>query len=1287
MLSLKIRTFGSFQVWRGDELIGLSEWPTKKTQYLFKILLVERDHVVPKDRLMEFLWPDLAPSSAANSLRVSISRLRRLLQPHLKRPADSTYIRTKGEGYLFAAKPHCRIDVDIFQNAIVRGQDAEQRAAWTPAISAYQDAVDLYRGDFLEDNPYDDWTINPREHLREAYLDVLSRLAGCHAQRGHYRRALAACHKALIIDALRESVYRQVMVYQMQLGRRDQALRAFERCQQILREEMGVDPMPVTVALHTDILQDAVIEGTVMPAPLPIPMPASPKPGRRLLGWLPFIGRQAELDVLSGHLEKAIAGRGNLVFIVGETGIGKTRLSEEVLALAEDHGAQTLYGQAYEPEWDLSYQPVSEALRRYLLKRLDHDELHRVLGPWATHIALLLPDLKQIAPNLSFSDTLPPEKEQQQLLRGLTQFILSLAAQDPLVIFLDDLHWADASTLRFLHFLARRIERERVLILATCRCEELTPSHPLSAIEQQLARDRLITRLELTPLAPEAVTQLMRHKAAPGWRSELFSQRVYGETDGNPLFFTELLRNLLDSNLLEEDDTGLWRPASGVDLDAKTLPLPESVRSVIEARVRTVGDGGQAILHVATVIGRSFSFDLLREASDLPVQNLLDGLDELMARQLIYERFEVDRSGYDFTHGIIRKAIYEGLNHARRAYLHGKVAAALEKQYQGRIDEVAGWLAYHYMMVGDEEKTIECLLMAGDRARGLYAHEDAIDYYSQALERLKNNGEHERAARTLMKLGLTHQIAFDFEEARRAYNEGFDLWRRTNAISPILRQPPVAHVLRVGRTSAVTTLEPNLAWDSISISVADQLFSGLAQHTPEMEVTPDVAQRWDVSGGGRRYVLHLREDAYWNDGEPLTAGDFEYAWKRLLTSRVPTASLLYDINGAKAFHEGAAGWEAVGVTVLDETTLAIELEGPNGYFPHLLSHNALLPLPKHAVEAHGEDWTQVENIVTNGPFKLEEWVPGQHLSLSRNPRYHGRFLGNVQQVQFCTSPDLNDHLQRYEADELDILRLAYPLPPEAEHVRQRHIQDYVSTPMLYTTFLGANLRQPPCDDPRIRRALMQAVDPTVLAGAVLGGHATPARGGIVPPDMPGHTCGTGLSHDPDRARRLLAEAGFPGGVGFPTVKIVGYSGEHWLAMGRYLMNEWRENLGLESQWTIVEPGTLFREMDVRSPHLFLVGWYADYPDPDNFLRANPFLGATGWRDDRFEGLVEEARRMTDQEKRIKRYQEAEKRLLEAAVIMPLAYGREHWLVKPWVKKLPISPIKWWFWKDVVMAPH
>jgi DNA-binding SARP family transcriptional activator len=255
MSSLRFRLLGPFQVWRNDELIAPQDWPTYKTRDLLKILVTERGHVVSVDRLIDLLWPDLALASAANSLRVAICRLRRLLEPERARSADSQYIVTVGQGYGFQVTPDSWIDVDVFLSAVSKGQEAERHAAWGSATVFYQAAEELYLGDYLEENPYDDWAMATREQLREIHLDMLSRLAHCHAQQGHNRRALEAGHKVLAVDALRESVYRQVMLYHYQLGQRDQALRAYDRCRSALIEELGVDPLPETQDLYTRILR------------------------------------------------------------------------------------------------------------------------------------------------------------------------------------------------------------------------------------------------------------------------------------------------------------------------------------------------------------------------------------------------------------------------------------------------------------------------------------------------------------------------------------------------------------------------------------------------------------------------------------------------------------------------------------------------------------------------------------------------------------------------------------------------------------------------------------------------------------------------------------------------------------------------------------------------------------------------------------------------------------------------------------------------------------------------
>jgi oligopeptide transport system substrate-binding protein len=213
--------------------------------------------------------------------------------------------------------------------------------------------------------------------------------------------------------------------------------------------------------------------------------------------------------------------------------------------------------------------------------------------------------------------------------------------------------------------------------------------------------------------------------------------------------------------------------------------------------------------------------------------------------------------------------------------------------------------------------------------------------------------------------------------------------------------------------------------------LARQLFSGLAQLTPQLDIVPDVARSWEMLDGGRRYILHLREDTHWSDGAPVTAGDFECGWKMALhpSSPAPLARLLYDIKGARPYHNGQVSDPAsVGVRALDDLTLDVELEGPTGYFLQLVACGATYPMPRHVVEAFGESWSGPAHLVTNGPFRLQRWDRHQSIILERNPDYHGQFGGNVHQMVFPFRPafeakDSYCDLTWYERDDLDVLHL------------------------------------------------------------------------------------------------------------------------------------------------------------------------------------------------------------------------------------------------------------------------
>jgi ABC-type oligopeptide transport system substrate-binding subunit len=538
-----------------------------------------------------------------------------------------------------------------------------------------------------------------------------------------------------------------------------------------------------------------------------------------------------------------------------------------------------------------------------------------------------------------------------------------------------------------------------------------------------------------------------------------------------------------------------------------------------------------------------------------------------------------------------------------------------------------------------------------------------------------------------MKLGLTYHTAFQFEESREAYEKGFALWQRAAQVGSPVPPPPAPHAFRVAWIAPPRTLDPPMARETSSSGVISQLFSGLVELSPKMAVVPDLARAWEVVEGGRKYVFHLRDDAHWSDGTAVTAADFEYAWKRALdpVTQSPCASLLYDVRGAAAFHQGeVSDPDSVGVWALDEVTLVVELKGPTGYFPHLLAHVVTYPVPRHVVQAHSEAWTKVRNIVTNGPFRVESWHPGESMVLVRNPEYHGRFRGNVGRVELPLLADPSAKLELYEADGLDILRLLDLSPLEMDRARQRQAGEYVSVPWLFTWYVGLDVSRPPFNDPRVRRAFVLATDREALADVVLKGSAVPATGGFVPPGMPGHSAGIGLSYDPQRARQLLTEAGYPGGRGFPVLDAFTFS---WHGIEEVPQADWREDLGVEIAWETMEAGVFWDRLDREPPHVFLSAWVADYPDPDSFLRASPARLHTGWRNEAYERLVEEARRVTDQGERMKLYRQADGILVDEAAIMPIIYGRLNMLVKPWVRKYPTSAITGWFWKDVLIEPH
>jgi oligopeptide transport system substrate-binding protein len=458
--------------------------------------------------------------------------------------------------------------------------------------------------------------------------------------------------------------------------------------------------------------------------------------------------------------------------------------------------------------------------------------------------------------------------------------------------------------------------------------------------------------------------------------------------------------------------------------------------------------------------------------------------------------------------------------------------------------------------------------------------------------------------------------------------------------------------------------------------VSKQLFAGLVKLTAEGEILPELARRWQVLEGGKLYLFHLRQDGYWSDGQPVTAQDFVVSWRRNLSPSMPPspASLLFDIKGARAYYEGLlTDPEQIGVSASDDYTLVVELEAPVGYFLQILDLPQLMPIPAHKIKELGDEWTKPDYIVSNGPLRLKQKQSAQRMDFVPNSGYHGSTTGNVAGASLIIA-DPVETKNLYDSGQLDAVPVMQSgfTPDDVSSITRRWPDEVVSSPAANTMYYWFDVRQKPFDDRRVRRAFSLATDQKILAAKTSAFMFSAATGGLVPPGIPGHVPDLALPYDPEKARALLAEAGFLDGQGFPTSIIVSTGDGVPRYLASELQRQWQKNLGLWIEFEVEELGYFAQRLEQDPPGLWLLGWLADYPDPDNYLRVGSWRQTGYWTHPDYERLIEEARRLTDQGQRMELYRHAEQILAEEAPVVPLVYPSNFLLVKPWVKHLPMS---------------
>jgi ABC-type oligopeptide transport system substrate-binding subunit/class 3 adenylate cyclase len=1056
-----------------------------------------------------------------------------------------------------------------------------------------------------------------------------------------------------------------------------------------------------------------LVKGKVEPVQTYVVLQAKPRafrlPTRGVEGIeTRMIGREAELKRLQDALHDAIEDRERQVFtIVGDAGVGKSRLLYEFDSWVELLPQTIRYfkGRARQEMQNVPYALLRDLFAfRFQIQDSDSAELVRQKIVQGVAEVLGTEEQGEIKAHLmgqlmgyDFSDSPhlrevrdDPQALHQQAMAHMAQFFTATSDLSPTLLLLEDLHWSDDSSLDVVNRLAESLPETRLMIVCAAR-PALFERRPHWGEGQTFH-----TRLDLTPLSHRDGRRLVaeilqRVDQVPATLRDL----IVTGAEGNPFFIEELIKMLMEDAVIVKGDEA-WRVEP--DRLAK-VRVPESLTGVLQARLDRLPLAQRTILQQASVVGRLFWDRAVAHIGETTSEGMgetevVNGLTALRDREMVFRKETSAFAGageYIFKHAVLREITYASvLKRLRKAY-HSLVADWLVEEAGERASEMTGLIADHLQAAGRTSEALEQLLHAGDQARGLYAHQEAIVAYRRALALLREQGEDERAARTLMKLGLTYHTAFEYQRSREAYDEAFALWQGAAESEQPASLPAAPHALRMTYWEPLT-LDAAKSYDEASGNVIAQLFDGLVEMDLDLNVMPRVARNWEVSEGGRKYVFHLRDDVSWSDGTPVTAGDFAYALRRMLAPETGAylASLLYFIKGGRAYNKGEiSSPDSVRCYALDEWSLVIELEEPTPYSLHLLSLGA--PAPRHTIEAYGEAWTEMQHLVTNGPFRLESWAKGTSMDLVRNPEHGGLSRGNVKRIElrFLPLQDWPARLALYAADELDILDIT-EFPPDAlDDTRRRHPGEYTSIPNLATVGIGFNAAQPPFDDPRVRQALAHAIDKEALTDVALGGYGSPANGGFVPPMMPGHAPGIGLVYDVSKGQRLLVEAGYPGGRGLPVLEALLLARPISDRIGMFMQTQWQEHLGVKSLWTGLEYEPLAERMEAGPPHVGPIRWIADYPDPDSFLRVamSHYLRFTGWQDRAFDAWVEQARRISDQQQRMRAYREADRILIQSAAFVPLFYGRDHLLVKPWIRNHGASMTGRWFWNHVVIEPH
>lgn len=704
----------------------------RKGQALLALLALRPGTGYPREALTALLWPDSRDDEARHSLRQELHELRRALTA-----ARTRALIVDGERLALDADA---IDVDVAKF---------ERLAADGSPDALKRAAALYEGDLLvgvgvHEAPFEDHLRTERERLRAHATGVFTRLLDHQMKRGLVEAATETAVRLLALDPTQETVHRALMKLYARHGRRAMAQRQYQECVEVLQRELGVEPEPATRHLYREILASSPTSRPAADAERGAgARHAAPAKSARFGVDPPLVGRTAELKTLREALDRACARHGHVVAIVGEAGVGKTRLVSELAALALERDGRTVVGRAYETAQVLAFGPWVDALRAGLAAT--PAALAGLDPAWRAEVSRVLPEI----------DGRPTRRAEPadatRIFEAVARVVEGLAARRPLVVVLEDAHWADELSLRLAAYLGRRLDARPVLLVLTAREEQLPDAALLGVTLAELReRARLVT-VPLAALSRSETTELGR-SLARGERDQRalarLDERVWRISAGNPLLVLETVRALRDA------------PAG----DAGASSLPTRVREIVMARLQRLSERARRVVSIAAIVGRECDFRLLQHCAGLDDRDAAEVIEELVRRRVFHGVGE----RLDFTHDRLRETASAALVPAQVKSLHRLIATSMEWVYAGDLDLHAAPLAAHCRDGELWDKAVTYLAEAGARAAERSAHREAAAAFDQALVALAHLPESRRTLEQAVDLRLAlHTSSYALGELER----------------------------------------------------------------------------------------------------------------------------------------------------------------------------------------------------------------------------------------------------------------------------------------------------------------------------------------------------------------------------------------------------------------------------------------------------------------------------------------------------------------------------------------